>query len=119
MTGQVEHSESAAANSVAKAPSLAVSVVIPAYNEQNAVKATVDSVRAVLTAAGIAHEIIVVNDGSSDDTLARARETDARVVNFPNNGGYGRALKAGIAVSTAPLVAILDTEGTYPSKYLS
>ena len=118
MTGQVEHSESAAANSVAKAPSLAVSVVIPAYNEQNAVKATVDSVRAVLTAAGIAHEIIVVNDGSSDDTLARARETDARVVNFPNNGGYGRALKAGIAVSTAPLVAILDADGTYPAKYL-
>jgi glycosyltransferase involved in cell wall biosynthesis len=118
LTGQVEHSESAAANSVAKAPSLAVSVVIPAYNEQNAVKATVDSVRAVLTAAGIAHEIIVVNDGSSDDTLARARETDARVVNFPNNGGYGRALKAGIAVSTAPLVAILDADGTYPAKYL-
>ena len=87
MTGQVEHSDHAAAGSAAKTPPLAVSVVIPAYNEQDAVKATVDSVRAVLTEAGIAHEIIVVNDGSSDDTLARARETGARVVNCPNNGG--------------------------------
>ncbi len=118
MTGQVEHSDHAAAGSAAKTPPLAVSVVIPAYNEQDAVKATVDSVRAVLTEAGIAHEIIVVNDGSSDDTLARARETGARVVHFPNNGGYGRALKAGISVSTAPLVAILDADGTYPAKYL-
>ncbi|MBK8860374.1 MAG: glycosyltransferase [Sphingomonadales bacterium] len=45
------------------------------------------------------HEIIVVNDGSTDDTLARARETGVQVVNFPHNGGYGQALKAGIAVS--------------------
>ena len=94
-----------------KSAAPAVSVVIPAYNEQGAVAATVASVREVLDAAGIAHEIIVVNDGSSDDTLARARGTGAQVVNFPHNGGYGRALKAGIAVSTAPLVAILDAEG--------
>lgn len=101
-----------------KSAAPAVSVVIPAYNEQGAVAATVASVREVLDAAGIAHEIIVVNDGSSDDTLARARGTGAQVVNFPHNGGYGRALKAGIAVSTAPLVAILDADGTYPASYL-
>ena len=95
-----------------------VSIVIPAYNEQGAVAATIASVRDVLDAAGISHEIIVVNDGSTDDTLARARETGAEVVSFPHNGGYGRALKAGIAVSTAPLVAILDADGTYPASYL-
>lgn len=96
----------------------AVSIVIPAYNEQDAVGATIESVRQTLEAAGIAHEIIVVNDGSSDDTLMRARATGVEVVNFPHNGGYGRALKAGIAVSTAPLVAILDADGTYPASYL-
>ena len=86
----------------------AVSVVIPAYNEQDAVAATIDTVRETLSAAGISHEIIVVNDGSTDDTLGSgARETGVQVVNFPHNGGYGRALKAGIAVSTGPLVAIL------------
>lgn len=96
----------------------AVSVVIPAYNEHAAIADTVRDVRTVLGAAGISCEIIVVNDGSSDDTLAAARATGAIVVNFPHNGGYGRALKAGIAVSTAPLVAILDADGTYPASYL-
>ena len=95
-----------------------VSVVIPAYNEQGAIEATVESVRAELTRAGISHEIIVVNDGSSDDTLQRAEASGAAVINFPHNGGYGRSLKAGIAVSKAKLIAILDADGTYPASYL-
>ena len=99
-------------------PTPAVSIIVPAFNEQDAVGATITSVRQTLDAAGIAHEIIVVNDGSSDDTLERARASGAQVVNFTHNGGYGRALKAGIAVSTAPLVAILDADGTYPASYL-
>jgi glycosyltransferase involved in cell wall biosynthesis len=93
-------------------------VVIPAYNEEGAVTATVDTVRAELNRAGIQHEIIVVNDGSADGTLERAQATGATVVNFPHNGGYGRALKAGIAVSRAPLIAIIDADGTYPASYL-
>ena len=50
-----------------------VSVIIPAYNEEGAVEATVESVRSELTSAGISHEIIVVKDGSSDDTAAVVR----------------------------------------------
>ena len=96
----------------------AVSVVIPAYNEEAAIADAVLDVRSTLEAAGIAFEIIVVNDGSSDNTLAAAQTTGATVINFPHNGGYGRSLKAGIAVSTAPLVAILDADGTYPASYL-
>ena len=95
-----------------------VSVIIPAYNEEGAVEATVESVRSELTSAGISHEIIVVNDGSSDDTLKRAQASGATVVNMPHNGGYGRSLKAGIAVSTAPLIAIIDADGTYPAAGL-
>ena len=55
-----------------------VSIVIPAYNEQGAVAATIASVHEVLDAAGISHEIIVVNDGSTDDTLERARASGAQ-----------------------------------------
>lgn len=101
-----------------KASSLALSVVIPAYNEENAIIPTIERVHQVLAQAGISHEIVVVNDGSSDGTLVAARTTNAHVVDFPNNGGYGRALKAGIAVSTAPLVAIIDADGTYPAEAL-
>lgn len=115
---QVEVAVTASNSAMTAGVAPAVSIVIPAYNEQDAVGETIASVRQTLDMAGITHEIIVVNDGSSDDTLARARATGVHVVNFPHNGGYGRALKAGIAVSTAPLIAILDADGTYPASYL-
>ena len=110
----------AASRVLSKHPGIqpAVSVVIPAYNEEGAVAATIETVRSELNGAGISHEIIVVNDGSTDDTLQRAQSAGAAVVNMPHNGGYGRSLKAGIAVSTAPLIAIIDADGTYPASYL-
>lgn len=96
----------------------AVSIVIPAYNEENAIVPTIEKVREVLGGAGIDYELVVVNDGSKDGTLAAAESTGVHVVNFPQNGGYGRALKAGIAVTSAPLVAIIDADGTYPAEVL-
>jgi len=95
-----------------------ITVVIPAYNEQDAVRATVEQVRRALDAASVSHEIIVVNDGSSDNTMAEARACDARVIDFRDNNGYGHALKAGIAASDSDLVAILDADGTYPPDAL-
>jgi glycosyltransferase involved in cell wall biosynthesis len=101
---------------VSRRPTIAV--IIPAYNEQHAVRATVEDIRSVLVGARVSHEIIVVNDGSSDNTMAEAQGSGARVVNFANNSGYGHALKAGIAASDSDLVAILDADGTYPPDAL-
>ena len=112
----VEPATASVAGDVASIP--AVSVVIPAYNEENAIVPTIEQVRRVLGDAGISYEIVVVNDGSRDATLGAAKSTGAHVVDFPNNGGYGRALKAGIAVTKAPLVAIIDADGTYPAEVL-
>ena len=95
-----------------------VAVIIPAYDEQGAVRATVDDVRRVLAAANVSHHIIVVNDGSRDETAAQARASGAQVIDFPDNIGYGHALKAGIAASDSELVAILDADGTYPPDAL-
>lgn len=97
-------------------PSLAV--VIPAYNEEGAVQATVREVRAVLDGLGVPHEIVVVDDGSTDNTWEEARASGARVVHFDENIGYGHALKAGIAATESELVAILDADGTYPADAL-
>ena len=101
-------------------PSLppAIAVIIPAYNEQDAVRGTVEQVRRALDGAAVSHEIVVVNDGSSDDTMAEARAGGARVIDFRRNNGYGHALKAGIAASAAELIAILDADGTYPPEAL-
>lgn len=95
-----------------------VAVVIPAFNEEGAVRHTVEQVRDVLRTARVPHEIVVVNDGSSDRTPAEARASGARVIDFPENKGYGHALKAGIRASDAELVAILDADGTYPPSAL-
>lgn len=99
-----------------KRPRLAV--VIPAFNEEGAVRATVEELRRVLTGSGVDHEIVVVNDGSKDGTLAEARASGARVIHFEENIGYGHALKAGIAATESDLVAIIDADGTYPASAL-
>lgn len=95
-----------------------VAVIIPAYNEQAAVRGTVNDVRSALTAVGVPHHIIVVNDGSRDETAAQAKSSGAQVIDLPDNIGYGHALKAGIAASDSDLVAILDADGTYPPSAL-
>jgi glycosyltransferase involved in cell wall biosynthesis len=92
----------------------AVSVVIPAYNEKNAVLEVIGKVREALT--GCEHEIIVVNDGSSDGTaevLANVREGVA-VLSHKKNRGYGAALKTGIRAACFPNVLIIDADGSYP-----
>jgi glycosyltransferase involved in cell wall biosynthesis len=92
-----------------------ISVVVPAYNEQEAISPTVASIRAMLDAAGWSDgEIVVVDDGSTDETAARAEAAGARVVRHPTNAGYGRSLKDGILGAKHDLIAITDADGTYP-----
>jgi glycosyltransferase involved in cell wall biosynthesis len=85
------------------------SVVIPALNEADAIA---DIVRA-LRAAGAWHEIIVVDDGSSDGTGDRAREAGAIVVRHPYNKGNGAAVKSGIRRATGDAVLIVDGDGQH------
>ena len=95
-----------------------LSVVIPAYNEEGAIIETIENVQSVLGDAGISYDVIVVNDGSTDDTLSKARQTTARVIDQVENAGYGASLKRGIAAGNSDYVAIIDADGTYPARYL-
>ncbi|NLX53498.1 MAG: glycosyltransferase [Planctomycetaceae bacterium] len=95
-----------------------VSIVIPAYNEQEAIHGVVTRLREVLQAAGIPHEILVVDDGSSDATARAAAEAGATVVQHPQNRGYGRSLKTGILAARYDRIAITDADGTYPADRL-
>ena len=90
-----------------------ISVVIPAYNEGGAIGNTVAQVRGALST--IEHEIVVVDDGSSDQTAERAAAAGARVISHPHNLGYGAALKTGIRMATADTLVITDADGTYPN----
>ena len=107
-------------NVAAPATSAAVhlSVVIPAYNEELAIVETVAAVDQALSDLSTTYEIIVVDDGSTDRTAERAESTNARVVRCGENGGYGSALKRGIAEGHSELIAIIDADGTYPASDL-
>lgn len=92
----------------------AVSVILPAYNEEMAVAAQVEAIRDVLSAHGRPHEILVVDDGSLDRTADEALQAGARVLRHPENRGYGAAIKTGIAAAIHDVVVIIDADGTYP-----
>lgn len=87
----------------------AVSIVIPAFNEGPSIAAVVSA----MAAAAPWREIIVVDDGSSDDTGARARAAGARVVAHPYNKGNGAAVKTGIRAASGDFVLILDGDGQH------
>ena len=87
----------------------AVSVVIPAYNEAD----VIGEVVAALAAADPWRQIIVVDDGSRDDTGARAAAAGAAVVTHPYNKGNGAAVKSGIRRATGEFVMIIDGDGQH------
>lgn len=86
-----------------------VTVVIPACNESGAIA---DVVRE-LGAAARWREILVVDDGSSDDTGARAEAAGARVIRHPYTKGNGAAVKSGIRGAGGDFILILDGDGQH------
>src|SRR5690349_14121327 len=91
-----------------------VSIIIPAYNEENGIEKSIDAVDAALRPSKWDYEIIVVDDGSRDQTAERASTRQVRVVRLDSNRGYGAALKAGVSESRFDWVVIIDADGTYP-----
>jgi glycosyltransferase involved in cell wall biosynthesis len=80
-------------------------VVIPAFNEADGIGATVEG----LKIQGFA-EILVIDDGSTDQTAARAEIAGARVVRHPYNKGNGAAVKTGIREATSKVVLLMDAD---------
>ena len=95
-----------------------LSVVVPAYNEVNAIEDTIHTLQETIKSAGINGEVVVVDDGSTDGTYEKAMETSARVIRVDRNVGYGHSLKTGIRQSKSKFVAIIDADGTYPADRL-
>lgn len=92
-----------------------ISVVIPAFNEENAIVETIEEIKGILNQAEIeGYEIIVVDDGSSDQTYERAIGTGVIVKRHPHNVGYGSALKTGIREARFNTIVITDADRTYP-----
>jgi hypothetical protein len=98
-----------------------LSIVIPAYNEEDGIGSIVERVLATqspLTASGVDLELVVVDDGSRDRTAEIvARYPEALLVRHRTNHGYGAALKTGFAQARGDWLGFLDADGTYPPEY--
>ena len=99
-----------------------LSVVIPAYNEENGIAeiaCRVLSVESDLKKAGVDQlELLIVDDGSKDHTAEVASNIHGvRLIRHPHNKGYGAALKTGFSQAKGELIGFLDADGTYPPEY--
>jgi glycosyltransferase involved in cell wall biosynthesis len=86
-----------------------LTVVIPAFNEGEAIGLVVASLLEKLPGA----HILVIDDGSSDDTARVAEEAGATVIRHKRNRGYGAALKTGIRACRTPFVSTFDADGQH------
>src|SRR3989338_9226028 len=90
-----------------------ISIVIPACNEEGAIKSVIEDVQREIKKIKHSFEIIVVDDGSTDKTASIASKTGAKVVSHPYNKGYGASLKTGAMNSRGNYVLYLDGDGQH------
>jgi glycosyltransferase involved in cell wall biosynthesis len=95
-----------------------VTVILPCLNEEQAVAATVREARHALAELGGGHEVLVVDNGSTDRSVEHALAAGARVVHEPLPG-YGSALRAGIQHAAGDIVVMADADCTYPLHRLA
>lgn len=93
---------------------MSLSIVIPAKNEGGAIGAVVSKAREQYADA----EIIVVDDGSSDDTAEVAAAAGATVVSHPESLGNGAAVKSGARVASGDVIAFMDGDGQHDAAEL-
>jgi len=97
-----------------------LSIVIPAYNEAGKIGRDVSAAGVFFREAGLRGEIIVVDDGSRDDTAAEARaaavpeQVDLRVIRLGRNAGKGSAVRTGILASGGEVVLFADSGSCVP-----
>jgi glycosyltransferase involved in cell wall biosynthesis len=95
--------------------SVQVSIVIPAFNERDAIVGVIREVREAMQGTSYSFEILVVDDGSHDGTAERAQGEGARVIRHGQNRGSGASRKTGIRAALGEWIVMIDADGTYPA----
>ena len=98
-----------------------LSVIIPSYNEEGMISKTAQTITTLLRREQIPHELIFVNDGSSDhtwDRIMEARENDSSVngINFSRNFGKESAIYAGLYHSSGACCVVIDCDLQHPPE---
>jgi dolichyl-phosphate beta-glucosyltransferase len=90
------------------------SVVVPAYNEAARIGSTVERISRYFEKSGVSCEILVVDDGSADETAEIARAKNAGVVVLDKNRGKGAAVRAGVLASRGTAILFTDADLSTP-----
>lgn len=90
-----------------------VSIILPAYNEEEAIGQVIDDIKLVMEKNRTDFEIIVVDDGSTDQTFDIASSKNVKIFRYPINKGTGSARKTGILNARGNIIAMLDADGSY------
>jgi len=94
-----------------------VSIVIPVYNEEEAIGHDLDLIKRTMDATNQPYEIIVVNDGSTDRTAEIvSSKPGVRLVHHEHNRGVGAARTTGIRSAKGDIIIMTDGDGTYPNQ---
>ena len=101
-----------------------LSIIIPMFNEEEVIDETIKSVTAELDSLNLNWEIILVNDGSTDNTLdlcrqASVRDDRVKIVSYSPNRGRGYALRQGFNTASGDIVISIDADLTYSSDHIS
>lgn len=91
-----------------------ISVILPAYNESEGLKEIIHRIQEILREYGDPFEILVIDDGSEDNTAATAEQAGAIVIPHPYNIGNGAAIKTGIRKARGQILVMLDADGQHP-----
>jgi glycosyltransferase involved in cell wall biosynthesis len=100
---------------------LDVTVVLPCYNEQEHVLAEIQRITAAMDSSGFTYELLVIDDKSTDNTLAVLQEAlprfpNMRLMPFRRNGGSGTARRIGTGEAYGSIVVWTDADMTYPNE---
>jgi glycosyltransferase involved in cell wall biosynthesis len=97
------------------------SIVLPCFNEEQHVLLEVERICGAMDKSGIAYELLAIDDGSTDQTLARLRRAEPdfpslKVIHFPRNGGAGTVRRIGTQQARGEIVVWTDADMTYPNE---